>query len=103
MNLDGDDVRAGDQQRRIYWCELPGRPSSSSCRCWSVRRFLHRTRRHLLDTLDHLKADDIRQGATVLAGMLLQAANSDKTLPREPLPTEEKPTNPFKYPDPRER
>ena len=56
-----------------------------------------------LDTLDHLKADDIRQGATVLAGMLLQAANSDKTLPREPLPTEEKPTNPFKYPDPRER
>jgi hypothetical protein len=56
-----------------------------------------------LDTLDHVKADDMRQGATVLAGMLLQAANSDKTLPREPLPTAERPTNPFKYPDPRER
>jgi Zn-dependent M28 family amino/carboxypeptidase len=56
-----------------------------------------------LDTLDHLKADDIRQGATVLAGMLLQAANSDKTLPREPLPTEERPTNPFKYQDPRQQ
>jgi carboxypeptidase Q len=55
-----------------------------------------------LDTLDHLKADDIRQGATVLAGMLPQAANSDKTLPREPLPTEERRTNPFKYRDPRE-
>jgi len=45
----------------------------------------------------------MRQGATVLAGMLLQAANTDKTLPREPLPTEEKPTNPFKYPDSRDR
>ena len=45
----------------------------------------------------------MRLGATVLAGMLLQAANTDKTLPREPLPTEEKPTDPFKYPDSRDR
>jgi carboxypeptidase Q len=53
-----------------------------------------------LDTFDHLKADDMRQGATVLAGVLLQAADSDKTLPHEPIPTEEQPTDPFKYADP---
>lgn len=53
-----------------------------------------------IDTFDHLKADDMRQGATVLAGVLLQAANSDKTLPREAIPTGENPTDPFKYKDP---
>jgi len=53
-----------------------------------------------IDTFDHLKGDDMRQGATVLAGVLLQAANSDEVLPREPLPTEQQPTDPFKYHDP---
>jgi carboxypeptidase Q len=53
-----------------------------------------------LDTFDHLKADDMRQGATVLAGVLLQAAESEKILPHEPIPTEEQPTDPFKYADP---
>ncbi len=55
-----------------------------------------------IDTFDHLKAEDMRQGSVVLAGMLLQAANSAKTLPRMPLPTQGTPTDPFKYDDPAE-
>ncbi|MFL6785036.1 MAG: M20/M25/M40 family metallo-hydrolase [Sphingomicrobium sp.] len=56
-----------------------------------------------IDTLDHLRADDLRQAAVVLAGVLLQAANSDKELPRPPMPTKPSPTDPFKYdyPDPK--
>jgi hypothetical protein len=50
-----------------------------------------------IDTLDHMKADDLRQAAVIMAGMLLSAANSDKELPRAPLPTQPLPTNPFKY------
>jgi carboxypeptidase Q len=53
-----------------------------------------------VDTFDHLKAEDMRQGAVVLAGILLKAANSDKVLPRMPLPTEGVPTDPFRYDDP---
>ena len=56
-----------------------------------------------LDTLDHLRGDDLRQAAVVLAGVLLSAANSDKELPRPPMPTRPLPTDPFKYdyPDPK--
>ena len=56
-----------------------------------------------IDTLDHLRADDLRQQSVVLAGVLLEAANSDKELPRPPLPTQPQPTDPFKYdyPEPR--
>jgi hypothetical protein len=56
-----------------------------------------------VDTLDHLRADDLRQAAVVLAGVLLAAADSDKELPRPPLPTQPLPTDPFKYdyPDPK--
>jgi carboxypeptidase Q len=56
-----------------------------------------------IDTLDHLRNDDLRQAAVVLAGVLLEAANSDKELPRPPLPTQPVPTDPFKtdYPDPK--
>lgn len=55
-----------------------------------------------IDTLDHMKAADLRQASVVLAGMLWQAANSDKELPRMPLPTQPVPSDPFKYdyPDP---
>src|SRR5262249_20277134 len=41
-----------------------------------------------IDTFDHLKAEDMRQASVVLAGVLLQAATSAKTLPRMPLPTQ---------------
>lgn len=52
------------------------------------------------DTFDHLKAQDLRQASVVLAGVLLAAANSSKTLPRVPLPTKGQPTEPYKYADP---
>jgi hypothetical protein len=50
-----------------------------------------------IDTLDHMKADDLRQAAVVLAGVLLEAANSDKELPRPPLPTQPLASDPFHY------
>ena len=53
-----------------------------------------------IDTLDHMRFDDLRQASVVLAGVLLQAANSDKELPRPPLPTQPVPTDPFAYQDP---
>ena len=48
-----------------------------------------------IDTFDHLKADDMRQGATILAAFLLNAANADKPLPRPPLPTEPAVSDPY--------
>lgn len=53
-----------------------------------------------LDTVDHMRADDLRQAAVVMAGMLWQAANSDQTLPKSPLPTQPAVTDPFKVSDP---
>jgi len=55
-----------------------------------------------IDTLDRLRGDDLRQAATVMAAMLLQAANSDRDLPRMPLPSKPVPTDPFKIRDPDE-
>ena len=51
-----------------------------------------------IDSYDHLKADDLRQAAVVLASVLLSAANSDEPLPRMPLPTRPTPSDPFAYP-----
>lgn len=53
-----------------------------------------------LDTYDHLRANDLRQAAVVLAGVLLEAANSDEVLPRKSLPTQPGVTDPFKYREP---
>ena len=53
-----------------------------------------------LDTVDHMRADDMRQAAVIMAGMLWRAANSDKELPRAVLPTQPAPTDPFKVRDP---
>lgn len=53
-----------------------------------------------IDTLDHMRADDMRQASVILAGMLLQAAMSDRELPRSPLPTKPDATDPFKVQDP---
>ena len=50
-----------------------------------------------IDTLDHVKADDMRQAAVVMAGMLLEAANSDQVLPPLPIPSQPLVTDPFKY------
>jgi hypothetical protein len=53
-----------------------------------------------LDTLDHMRAEDMRQISVVWAGVLWQAATSDKELPRPPLPAQPVPTDPFKVTDP---
>ena len=59
-----------------------------------------RTHHSNADTFDKLKGDDMRQGSIVLAGMLLQAANADKPLPRGPVPQQPNVTDPFAYADP---
>ena len=60
-----------------------------------------RTHHTSADTYDHLKADDMREGATVLASLLVDAANADKPLPRGPIPTEPAKVDPFAYDDAR--
>ncbi len=52
-----------------------------------------------IDSYDHLKPEDMRQAAIVLASLLLNAANRDEPLPRMPLPAEPRPSDPFAYPD----
>ena len=53
-----------------------------------------------LDTFDHLRPEDLRQAAVVLASVLLDAANVDKPLPRKVTPSQPRITDPFHYPDP---
>ncbi|SMF72838.1 M20/M25/M40 family metallo-hydrolase [Allosphingosinicella indica] len=55
-----------------------------------------------LDTYDHLKAEDLRQAALVLASLLLKAANADEPLPRMPVPARPAPADPFEYAKPGE-
>ncbi len=51
-----------------------------------------------IDSYDHLRADDMRQAAVILASFLLHAANSDEPLPRMPLPTRPTTSDPFAFP-----
>jgi carboxypeptidase Q len=53
-----------------------------------------------LDTFDHLRPEDLRQAAAVLASVLLDAANRERPLPRKVLPSQPRITDPFQYPDP---
>ncbi|WP_353228938.1 M20/M25/M40 family metallo-hydrolase [Novosphingobium sp.] len=53
-----------------------------------------------LDTLDHMRGDDMRQVSVVFAGMIWQAATSDKELPRLPIPAKPLASDPFKVADP---
>ncbi|HWW12795.1 MAG TPA: M28 family peptidase, partial [Brevundimonas sp.] len=50
-----------------------------------------------IDSYDHMRADDLRQAAVILATFLLNAANSDEPLPRMPVPTRPTPTDPFPF------
>ena len=54
-----------------------------------------------LDTFDHLRLEDLRQAAVIMATVLLQAANTDAPIPRNVLPRQPAPTDPFKYHDPK--
>lgn len=53
-----------------------------------------------LDTFDHLRTEDLRQAAVIMATVLLDAAQSDAPLPRNVLPTQPVQTDQFKYRDP---
>ncbi len=53
-----------------------------------------------LDTFDHLRTEDLRQAAVIMATVLLQAAESDAPLPRNVLPKQPTATDPFRYRDP---
>ena len=59
-----------------------------------------RTHHTNLDTFDHVRPEDLRQAAVILATLLLDAADSDKPLPRNVLPTQPAVTDPFRYPEP---
>jgi Zn-dependent M28 family amino/carboxypeptidase len=50
-----------------------------------------------IDTYDHIKGEDLRQAAVIMATFLLNAANRAEPLPRAPLPTQPRPTDPFEY------
>jgi hypothetical protein len=53
-----------------------------------------------IDSYDHLRIDDLKQAAVILATFLLKAADRDEPLPRMPLPTRPSVTDPFEYDDP---
>lgn len=53
-----------------------------------------------VDSYDHLKIDDLKQAAVILASLLYQAAQRDEPLPRMPLPTRPTDTDPFEYLEP---
>ncbi len=55
-----------------------------------------------VDTFDHVRPDDLRQAAVVLATLLLDAANIEQPLPLRPLPTQPNLTDPFHYHEPPE-
>ncbi|PZU11986.1 MAG: peptidase M28 [Sphingomonas sp.] len=59
-----------------------------------------RTHHSSVDTYDHLRAQDMRQAALILASVLWSAANSDKAIPPSPLPTTPLDNDPFRYRNP---
>lgn len=59
-----------------------------------------RTHHSSLDTFDHLRTEDLRQAAVIMATVLLQAADSETPIPRNVLPRQPRPTDPFRYRDP---
>ncbi|MBU3078313.1 M20/M25/M40 family metallo-hydrolase [Sphingomonas quercus] len=62
-----------------------------------------RTHHTDVDTYDHLRAEDLRQAAVILASVLLSAANADEPLPAAPLPTQPVDTDPFHYRNPADK
>ncbi len=61
--------------------------------------YSNRTHHSDVDTFDHLRTDDLRQAAVIMASFLWNAANTAQPLPRGPLPTAPAVTNPFAYSD----
>ncbi len=55
-----------------------------------------------IDSYDHLRIEDLKQAAVILATFLVNAADRDEPLPRMPLPTKPSVTDPYGYEDPDE-
>jgi len=55
-----------------------------------------------VDTYDHLRTDDLKQAAAVMAWVLLQAAEAKDPLPAGIVPTQPEAADPFAYRNPRE-
>jgi Zn-dependent M28 family amino/carboxypeptidase len=51
-----------------------------------------------LDVYDHMRAQDLRQAAVIMAAMLMDAADRDEPLPANVLPTKPADTDPFAEP-----
>lgn len=54
-----------------------------------------RTHHSNMDSYDHLVEEDLKQAATVIAGLVYQAAMSDQKVPRKPLPKADPSANRF--------
>ncbi len=50
-----------------------------------------------IDSYDHLKMEDLKQAAVILASLLWMSAEREQPLPKMPLPTKPKQTDPFEY------
>lgn len=50
-----------------------------------------------IDSYDHLKIEDMKQAAVILASFLWMTAQRDQPLPKLPLPTQPLQTDPFEY------
>ena len=61
------------------------------------------THHSAVDTYDHLRIDDLKQAAAVMAWTLMQAADAKDPLPAGVVPTKPDAADPFAYPDPREK
>ena len=50
-----------------------------------------------IDSYDHLKMEDLKQAAVIMASMLWMSAQREEPLPKKPLPSKPLQTDPFEY------
>ncbi|MBL8265015.1 M20/M25/M40 family metallo-hydrolase [Steroidobacter sp.] len=50
-----------------------------------------------IDSYDHLRMEDLKQAAVIMASFLWMSADRDQPLPKKPLPTKPSQTDPFEY------
>lgn len=50
-----------------------------------------------IDSYDHLKMEDLKQAAVIMASMLWMSAEREQSLPKKPLPSKPLQTDPFEY------
>lgn len=83
---------AAEDYRRLVRLAIEGQ--APTLEIDSAVHFDTRVHHSSIDAFDHLKADDMRQGATIFAAFLLTAIARDP-LPRPPLPTRPTESDPY--------